>query len=68
MTALSQVERQTFTVDVEFSSGGEPYATETYTIEATDWYRAQRDALEMSLNSVYDNARIPDLTRRIFEG
>ena len=57
--------QQTFTVTVEFSSGGEPYATETYTVEATDWYRAQRDAIEMSVSSPYDNARIPEITRRV---
>src|SRR3546814_3447817 len=51
MHASAQVEMQTFTVTVEFSSGGEPYATETYTVEATDWYRAQRDAIEMSVSS-----------------
>lgn len=65
MHASSHIDLRTFTVDVEFSSGGEPYATETYRIEAADWYRAQRDALEMSVSSPYDNARIPDLTRRV---
>jgi hypothetical protein len=65
MHASAQVEMQTFTVTVEFSSGGEPYATDTFTVEAADWYRAQRDALEMSVSSPYDNARIPDLTRRV---
>lgn len=67
MHALSHVDHHSFVVEVEFSSGGEPYATETYRLEATDWYRAQRDALEMSLSSVYDNPRIPDLTRRVIE-
>lgn len=65
MHASSQIELRSFSVEIEFSSGGEPYATETYTLEATDWYRAQRDALEMSVSSPYDNARIPDLTRRV---
>ncbi|AJA07253.1 hypothetical protein PX699_24615 [Sphingobium sp. H39-3-25] len=65
MHASSQIELRSFSVEIEFSSGGEPYATETYTVEATDWYRAQRDALEMSVSSPYDNARIPDLTRRV---
>ena len=36
-----------------------------YTVQATDCYRAQRDALEMSVSSPYDNVRIPDLTRRV---
>src|SRR3546814_6765792 len=39
MHASAQVEMQTFTVTVEFSTGVEPYATETYTVEAPDWYR-----------------------------
>ncbi|MBF5093044.1 hypothetical protein F1640_24550 [Novosphingobium sp. NBM11] len=65
MHASAQTELHSFTVDVEFSSGGEAYATETYKVEATDWYRAQRDALEMSVSSPYDNVRIPDLTRRV---
>lgn len=65
MHAFSHIDLRTFTIDVEFSSGGEPYATETYKVEAADWYRAQRDALEMSVSSPYDNARIPDLTRRV---
>lgn len=64
MYASTQTELHSFTVDVEFSSGGEPYATETYKVEASDWYRAQRDAIEMSLSSPYDNVRIPDLSRR----
>lgn len=65
MHASAQTELHSFTVDVEFSSGGEPYATETYEVEASDWYRAQRDALEMSVSSPYDNVRIPELRRRV---
>lgn len=65
MHASDQTELLNFTIDVEFSSGGEPYATQTYKVEASDWYRAQRDALEMSVSSPYDNVRIPDLTRRV---
>lgn len=65
MHISAQTELHSFTVDVEFSSGGEPYATETYKVEASDWYRAQRDALEMSVLSAYDNVRIPNLTRRV---
>lgn len=64
MHASAQTDLHSFTIDVEFSSGGEAYATEAYNVEAGDWYRAQRDALEMSLASPYDNVRIPDLTRR----
>ncbi|CAM5612347.1 hypothetical protein ACFSUK_04440 [Sphingobium scionense] len=65
MHASSQIELRSFSVEIEFSSGGEPFATERYTVEATDWYRAQRDALEISVSSPYDNARIPELTRRV---
>ncbi|PHP16265.1 hypothetical protein CG471_29075 [Sphingobium sp. IP1] len=64
MIASSHIAFQRFTIDVEFSSGGEPYATQTYEVEAADWFLAEREALEMSVNSPYDNARIPDLTRR----
>lgn len=64
MNATSHIAFQRFTIDVEFSSGGEPYATQTYEVEAADWFLAEREALEMSVNSPYDNARIPDLTRR----
>lgn len=53
-----------FLVTVDFFSGGEHYATETYTIEAANWYRAELAALECSVTSVYDNPRIPDLSRR----
>ena len=65
MHAPSHIDLQTFSVDVEFSSGGEPFATETYTVQASDWYRAQRDAIEMSVGSPYDNSRIPELSRRV---
>lgn len=66
MPASSRVELQTFSLAVEFSSGGEPYATEHYSVDASDWYRAEREALEMSVSSPYDNVRIPALTRRVF--
>ena len=63
--ASSHIDFHSFTVEIEFSSGGELYATETYKVEAADWHRAQRDALEMSVSSPYDNVRIPDLARRV---
>lgn len=65
MHGPSHIDLQTFSVDVEFSSGGEPFATETYEVQASDWYRAQRDAIEMSVSSPYDNSRVPDLSRRV---
>lgn len=52
-----------FAIDIQFSSDGEPFAVERYTVQAPDWYRAQRDALERSVESPYDNCRIPNLTR-----
>src|SRR3546814_15331689 len=60
MHASAQVEMQTFTVTVEFSTGGEPYATETYTVEATNWYRAQRNQIEMTGHSPHAQSRTPD--------
>ncbi|MBF7013748.1 hypothetical protein QUC32_02710 [Novosphingobium resinovorum] len=63
MRALSTAPLQLFTVDVTFSSGGERFAVETYTIPASTWFMAEQQALQMSLASPYDNCRIPDLTR-----
>lgn len=54
---------RTFLVTVEFFSGGERYATQTYTIDAANWYHAEQHALQISGSSAYDNPRIPDLTR-----
>lgn len=59
----SPAQLRTFLVTVNFFSGGEQYATETYAIDAGNWYRAEQHALQMSGSSVYDNSRIPDLTR-----
>lgn len=56
---------QSFAIDIQFLSDGEPFATERYIIQAPDWYRAQRDALERSVESPYDNCRIPGLTRQV---
>jgi hypothetical protein len=53
----------TFIVAVDFFSGGLRYATESYTIDAVNWYRAEQHALQLSGSSVYDDSRIPDLTR-----
>jgi len=64
MAVLAQVELTRFTIDVEFLSGGDRFASETYEVEATDWFSAEREALERSVGSAYDNARIPNLTRR----
>lgn len=63
MRARSSDPLQQFTVDVAFFSGGELYATETYTVSAASWYTAQQEALQMSVESAYDDPRIPDLSR-----
>lgn len=63
MTDSSSVQLHTFIVTVDFFSGGERYATETYTVEAANWYRAEQHALQRSGGSVYDDCRIPDLSR-----
>jgi hypothetical protein len=54
---------RTFLVDIRFFSGDEQFAVETYTIDASNWYRAEQHALQLSGNSVYDDPRIPDLAR-----
>lgn len=54
---------RTFLVTVDFFSGGERYASETYAIDAANWYYAEQQGLQISGSSVYDNPRIPDLTR-----
>ena len=59
----SSAQLRTFLVTVEFFSSGERYASETYTIDAVNWYRAEQQGLQISGASVYDNPRIPDLTR-----
>lgn len=64
MTCPSEVQLETFTIDVHFFSGAHHYATQRYSVSAANWYIAQREAIERSLESPYDNSRIPDLTRR----
>jgi len=63
MRAQSQASPHEFTVDVAFFSGGEHYATQSYTLTASTWFSAERQALQMSINSVYDNPRVPYLSR-----
>src|SRR3546814_11229908 len=63
MHASAQVEMQTFTVTVEFSTGAEPYATQTYPVDATAWYRHQPDAPQMAVPPPHDQSRIPAHTR-----
>jgi hypothetical protein len=63
MRAQSHASLHDFTVDIAFFSGGEQYATQSYTLRASTWFSAEQQALQMSINSVYDNPRIPDLSR-----
>lgn len=64
MIRQARTRLSTFLVTVDFFSGGERYASEIYAIDAVNWYRAELAALECSGASVYDDARIPDLSRR----
>ncbi|HUD91312.1 hypothetical protein [Sphingobium sp.] len=63
MRAQSDVSLSDFTVDVDFFSGDEHYATHSYTVTASTWFSARQQALQMSVNSVYDDPRIPGLSR-----
>jgi len=56
-----------FVVDVEFLSGREPFATETYEVEAFNWTDAKRAAFRLADDSPFDNDSIPDLGRRAVE-
>ena len=64
MRAQAQLALQTFCVEVTFFSGGERYASESYTLEAATWYQAEQAALQMSAQSPYDDPRVPDLRRK----
>ena len=64
MRSSSQPQRQRFLVEVEFFSGDVAFGQECYLIDATTWYAAEQQALQMSVASIYDNARIPDLRRQ----
>jgi hypothetical protein len=52
-----------YLVRIDFYSGADHFGSETYTIDAANWYRAEQAALELSGGSAYDNPRIPDLRR-----
>lgn len=52
-----------YLVEVAFFSGGDRYATEVYTIDASAPEGAEHRALMLSLDSVYSDPRIPDLAR-----
>lgn len=56
-------EPYTFMVAIEFRSGLEWFATETYRVEAADWTAAELLAFTLADDSPYSDDRIPDLTR-----
>ncbi|AOH86927.1 hypothetical protein AWL63_18260 [Sphingomonas panacis] len=58
---------QRFVVEVEFLSGGVRFAAETHAVDAVDWTAAKRAAFRQADDSIYDNDRIPDLTRRAID-
>lgn len=53
-----------FMVDVEFASSDQPFATETYEVEAFNWTAAKCAAFRLADDSPYSNERIPALNRR----
>ena len=54
----------TYVVDVDFYSGDDCFATEVFTIDASTPNGAQHRALDLSLDSIYNDPRVPDLSRR----
>src|SRR3546814_12141457 len=54
----------TYVVDVDFYSGDDCFATEVFTIDASTPNGAQHRALDLSLDSIYNDTRVPDLSRR----
>ncbi|RIA46411.1 hypothetical protein DFR49_0952 [Hephaestia caeni] len=56
-----------FFVEIEFLSDREPFATETYEVDAFDWTDAKRAAFRRADDSPYDNDRIPALDRRALD-
>lgn len=52
-----------FVVGIEYKSGFELFATETYRVEAIDWPAAKRAAFALADDSHYSDDRIPDLRR-----
>ena len=50
---------------VTFRNEGQEYGRETYRVQAADRDSAMRAALIRSEDSIYDDTRIPCLTRRV---
>ena len=61
--AASAAVLATYIVDVDFFSGDDCFATVIYTIDASTPDGAKHHALSMSLDSIYNDPRIPDLSR-----
>lgn len=53
----------TYLVDVVFLSSGDQFAAEVYAVDASTPERARDRALAMSLDSIYNDRRVPDLGR-----
>ncbi|WP_333837424.1 hypothetical protein [Novosphingobium sp.] len=66
--AAAPTEPTIFSVEIEFLSGQERFASETYRVEAYDWSQAKRLAFDLASGSAYnDEERIPDLARRAID-
>lgn len=61
--AVSTAVVSTYLVDVEFFSGDDCFASAVCTIDASTPEGAEHHALSMSLDSIYNDPRIPDLSR-----
>ena len=61
--AVSTAVVATYLVDVAFFSGDDCFASAVYTIDASTPEGAEHHALSMSLDCIYNDPRIPDLSR-----
>ncbi|HUD92164.1 MULTISPECIES: hypothetical protein [Sphingobium] len=61
MSADAFVPLRTFDVTVSFFSDAECFASEVYTIDAVNWYRAEQAAIALCGNSTYYRSAIPGL-------
>lgn len=65
MTNHLQPTTRAYSARVEFLSDRCPYAREVYKVEASDEFEAERLAHMRAQDSVYFDARIPDLGLRV---
>lgn len=61
MTDRQREDTRAFSVSITFRSGQEPYAAQTYRVDAVDAFDAERIARDQARASVYHDGRIPDL-------